>query len=75
MKVKELIVGLSQIENQDTKVYLMLPGLDLTHLIEKITISRNSVFLTYLHPNKRRREDCAECLYPDRHCSKCINKK
>ncbi len=26
-----------------------------------------------LHPNKRKREDCADCPCPERHCSECIN--
>ena len=27
-----------------------------------------------LHPNKRGREDCADCPTPDTHCSECINR-
>ena len=26
-----------------------------------------------LHPNKHGREDCADCPYPERPCSECIN--
>lgn len=26
------------------------------------------------HPNKAKRQDCANCLYPERSCSQCINK-
>ena len=25
------------------------------------------------HPNKKGREDCEDCPYPERHCSECIN--
>lgn len=27
-----------------------------------------------LHPDKAERQDCADCLYPERSCSQCINK-
>jgi len=26
-----------------------------------------------LHENKKGREDCADCPYPERHCSECLN--
>lgn len=26
------------------------------------------------HPNKAKRQDCADCLYPERSCSDCINR-
>jgi hypothetical protein len=28
-----------------------------------------------LHPNKKGREDCEGCLYPERYCGDCINSK
>lgn len=31
--------------------------------------------LLMLDENKKGREDCANCIYPKRKCSECINKK
>jgi len=36
-------------------------------------LKSNETHLLMLDENKDDREDCADCLYPDRKCSECIN--
>lgn len=31
-------------------------------------------YLKSKHESKNEREDCADCIYPERKCSECINK-
>ena len=31
-------------------------------------------YLKSKHESKNKREDCADCIYPERNCRRCINK-